>query len=120
MLAPDILLEDILLQQPELKIEQTEIKRDKLLGVGGFAAVYSGKYNMKQIALKTFSSSLDATTLPYKNLRKELKVLCRLRHPNILSCLGFTLRPEPTLCIELAPEGSLETVLENAQSYAGN
>ena len=116
--APDILLNDILLYQPELEVLEKHVKREKLLGVGGFAAVYSGQYNRKQIALKTFSSSLDASTLPYKNLRKELKVLCRIRHPNILSVVGFCVRPEPTLCIELAPEGSLETVLENAQTYS--
>ena len=63
-----------------------------------------------------WSSSLDGSVLPYKNLRKELKVLLKIKHPSILSCVGFTLKPSPTLIIEYAPEGSLETILENSET----
>ena len=77
-IAPDILLDDVLLYQPELEILHHHIRREKLLGVGGFAAVYAAVYKRKQIAIKIFSSSLDASTLPYKNLRKaEFKIICR-------------------------------------------
>ena len=93
-------------------------KREKVLGVGGFASVYRGIYKKKTVAFKTFSSSLDATTLPYKNLRKELKVVSRIRHPYIVSVLGFYLRPDPTLCVELAEEGSLEQILENRSEFS--
>ena len=111
-LAPDIELKDM---NSELRIDEKDIEKQKMLGAGGFAAVFKGIYKGDhEVALKTFSSSLDNSVLPYKNLRKELKVLLKIKHKSIVSCLGFTIKPDPTLVIEYAPEGSLETLLENS------
>ena len=75
LLAPDIELKDM---DEKLFINFENIKTEKKLGVGGFAAVYKGIYRDEPVACKTFSSNLDSSVLPYKNLRKELKVLLQV------------------------------------------
>ena len=49
-IAPDIELKDM----QNLFIDDKFIKTEKILGVGGFAAVYLGSYNNEKVALKSF------------------------------------------------------------------
>ena len=49
-IAPDIELKDM----QNLFIDDKFIKTEKILGVGGFAAVYLGSYNAEKVALKSF------------------------------------------------------------------
>ena len=49
-IAPDIELKDM----QNLFIDDKFIKTEKILGVGGFAAVYLGSYNDEKVALKSF------------------------------------------------------------------
>lgn len=52
-IAPDIELKDM----QNLFIDDKFIKTEKILGVGGFAAVYLGSYNDEKVALKSFRLS---------------------------------------------------------------
>ncbi|CBY34790.1 unnamed protein product [Oikopleura dioica] len=123
-LLPEVFLKDFTVVNPELRTSTKNFIRKEVLGVGGFATVYKGELTRGQmrvdVALKVFASGgSEMTAYPYQNLRKELKVLTSLLEPRcdqILSILGFAVKPEPTLIIELAPHGSLETLIESKKS----
>jgi serine/threonine protein kinase len=42
---------------------------------------------------------------------QEVRVLARLRHPNLILFMGYTLRPEPCIVSEYMPRGSLFSIM---------
>lgn len=76
----------------------------KFLGCGGQGAVFSGKLNNEDVAVKKVS---DIKETDIKNLRK-------LNHPNIVKFKGVCTQP-PCFCIvmEFCPYGPLYDLLKN-------
>src|SRR3990167_7170533 len=67
----------------------------KKLGEGGFGTVYEGTVAGQPVALKQLTSSHARV---HENFRKELDVMCKLRHPNIVLLLGAVIQPDQ-LCL---------------------
>lgn len=113
-IAPDIVMEDV---AEHLRIEEgklmLKISRSALLGDGAFGAVYRASYNMKPVAAKVFHPGSENN--PYRLLRQEVLFLRNLHHPSIISMVGACMKPM-ALIMELAPLGSLSTLLNSRQA----
>jgi len=116
--APDIMLHDVdadlLLSQDEITYEDTD---SSTLGSGGFGKVVRGKCRGQAVAIKFYIQSDESEPLRhYREARKELNVLRRVRqHPFLISVIGVSLRPL-CLVLELAEQGALTEILVQRKS----
>ncbi|KAL3833546.1 hypothetical protein ACJIZ3_008282 [Penstemon smallii] len=87
------------------------------VGHGSFAVVYRGVWNSSEVAVKVYSGNQcnEQTLLDYK---KEIDMMRRLRHPNVLLFMGAVCSEEKLAMVtEYLPRGSLFRVLhKNNQS----
>ncbi len=101
-----------------------------VLGAGGAAKVYRGRYRGESVAIKMIWS-VDITADIVAAFREEVMICAKLsRHKNIVHVKGFSIMP-PALCVvmELCNAGSLfdllrqfreeELVAEEAERNAG-
>ena len=128
--------------------DEAEVKLGKLLGQGGFAAVYEARWRGTLVAVKVFesrelgdfqrmddqttgwtsyssqgTSTIGDTVLqPHASgardtradpsFAREVVLLSKLRHPNILAIYAFVPGPRAMLVMELGILGSLKALLE--------
>lgn len=96
-----------------LEIDKAELKECEVIGVGGFGRVYRGTWRREEVALKkVIRESRETAESARDRVRREAKLLCLLRHPNIILLKGVCLQ-EPSMCLimEYARGGSLFKVL---------
>lgn len=139
-LVPELFMTDfparLFLDHSLLEYSQEE---SNILGQGGSGTViYRGQYHSQPVALKMFlfkkchqeSISSDTDTMmkhlqsadacrSFLEFRQEATLLRSLQHPCIVSLLGISIHP---LCfaLQLAPLGSLNTVLEEKTKVSGS
>ena len=86
----------------------------KAIGKGRFGNVYccKDKRSGKQVALKVlFKQELEACGV-VRQLKREIEVHCRLRHPNVVRCYGFFVDPHRVYVVmALAQGGDLHRYL---------
>jgi len=83
------------------------------LGEGSFGAVYKGKWNEKNVALKKLVVEVLSKE-EEAEFKGEALVQAGLHHENIVELIGICLeRAKYTLVMELMPKGSLYAVLKN-------
>ena len=88
----------------------------KELGHGGYAIVYAATWRCSPVAVKVLHPSVrQASESLNAALAKEVLLMSRIRHPNVLSVFGFCLRP-PMLLLELGTRGSLAALLRSDAS----
>eukprot|EP01130_Rhizamoeba_saxonica_P015439 TRINITY_DN6924_c0_g1_i2.p1 TRINITY_DN6924_c0_g1~~TRINITY_DN6924_c0_g1_i2.p1 ORF type:complete len:466 (+),score=106.76 TRINITY_DN6924_c0_g1_i2:1345-2742(+) len=98
-------------------INYDDIDIGKEIGVGGFAIVYKGVYDGKEVAVKQLSiveSAGDASFSEYfAEFRREVWLMSGLDHPNIVILLGVVNKP---LCmiLEFCSGGDLYGYVHNA------
>ncbi|KAF9616909.1 hypothetical protein IFM89_032871 [Coptis chinensis] len=84
---------------------------------GSCAVVYRGIWNGSDIAVKVYTDNdyRESTLLDYK---KEIDIMKRLRHPNVLLFMGAVYSPERLAIVtEFLPRGSLfKTLHRNSQA----
>eukprot|EP00127_Corallochytrium_limacisporum_P002591 Clim_evm27s134 gene=Clim_evmTU27s134 len=80
------------------------------LGRGSFGVVFEGMYFGSPVAIKQLVHMPKDLLADF---RREVSVMKRLRHPNIMLFIGATVSPDP-LCIvtELCEKGSLQSVMD--------
>ena len=85
----------------------------RLLGRGGFGAVYRGRLAGLDVAVKRLR--LDPSQpQAAEDFRRELRVLCGLRHKHVVQFLGAcTTGPDLCLVMDFCSNGSLYGVLHN-------
>lgn len=93
-------------------------KVDNILGEGAFGVVYKGIWKYTPVAIKRLkcSSNADKTgeklCIEINQLRNELQLLNRYRHPNILPLYAFGMNDKvPCLVYEFVNGGSLQSRL---------
>lgn len=92
----------ILLHPQDVRYQEDE---ESLLGKGGYAEVYGGKFKgKKSIAVKKYLSRFSEQGLC--ELQFEAKMHCRLKHPCIVKFLGTCLQPVMALMVEKTPLSS--------------
>ncbi|KAN0014456.1 hypothetical protein ACTFIU_000774 [Dictyostelium citrinum] len=92
------------------EISETEITTESILGDGSFGTVYKGRCRLKDVAVKVMLKQVDQKTLT--DFRKEVAIMSKIFHPNIVLFLGAcTSTPgKLMICTELM-KGNLESLL---------
>lgn len=99
------------------RIPNEHIKLEHQIGEGSFGRVYKAKWNHIDVAVKFIgmedvsinSSGLIRNT---EELEKEVRIMTKLRHPNIVLLLGVVMSPRPAIVQEFCIRGSLYSVLQ--------
>lgn len=115
--VPDIMFHDVdadlLLSHDDISYEDTD---GNILGSGGYGKVVRGQYKGRAVAIKFYKNDMIDPLRHYREVRKELNVLRRVRHhPFLISVIGVTLRPL-CLVLELAEGGTLMSIFQRGDS----
>lgn len=105
--------EQNILGPPE--IDSGEIHREYVLGDGSFGAVYKGSCRQKDVAVKVLFRQFDEKSL--RAFRKEVAIMSKIFHPNIVLFLGActSIPGQLMICTELL-SSNLESLLLNPQN----
>jgi serine/threonine protein kinase len=105
------------------QVDPSRLELGPLLGRGASAKVYQAKYMGESVAAKLFSEAGQAPGLDLSVLRREVRLIARLRHGSIISLRGMCLDPRSKdargtplgvcLVTQLAKHGSIHSVLNN-------
>lgn len=84
-------------------MESRSVRFLRKIGVGGYGEVYLAEWEGIEVAVKRFVSER-----PEKNFLKEIEVISRLDHPNILAFIGAIVEPSyQCLITEYVPLGNV-------------
>ncbi|KAL7188809.1 hypothetical protein ACSBR1_038627 [Camellia fascicularis] len=103
----------------DYEIHWDDLQLREEIGQGSFASVYHGIWNGSDVAVKVYFGNEygEGTLLDYK---KEIDIMRRLRHPNVLLFMGAVYSGEKeklAIVSEFLPRGSLfKTLHKNNQS----
>jgi hypothetical protein len=110
---------------PELGtfVEPHRVSSLQRIGEGGAGTIWRGVLDGSAVALKSFAKNaahmnererqqeFDARLI---ELSREIAMMSRLQHRNVIALLGFTVHEQwPAMIIELAPHGSLYSMLRS-------
>jgi len=107
------------------EVDASEITTHEKLGEGGQAVVVRGVWNGIEVAIKqprvptgasrgkkdTFGSS-SAMDSFNQAVRREVRALSRVRHPNVIRLHGACFDPAPMVLMDYAPSGTLQDALD--------
>lgn len=95
----------------EWEIPFKELAFGPRIGRGGYGEVYRGMWGGTEVAIKMlFTDNMSAKLIT--DLRNEVELLCKLRHPNIVLFMGACTEPEtPCIVTEYLGRGSLANIL---------
>ena len=93
-------------------IDFDELKFLDRIGRGAYSEVYRGMYRETDVAIKMIHGDITIAEESLAAFEKEVNILRRIRHPNVLQFMGACRQP-PYLCIvsEFEPNGSLFKIL---------
>eukprot|EP01125_Pyxidicula_operculata_P014889 TRINITY_DN5012_c1_g1_i1.p1 TRINITY_DN5012_c1_g1~~TRINITY_DN5012_c1_g1_i1.p1 ORF type:complete len:841 (-),score=158.73 TRINITY_DN5012_c1_g1_i1:342-2864(-) len=95
---------------PNILVDPSEVTLEpSILGKGSFATVYKGEWRKTTIALKIFNSN----TQDVMDFAKEVSIMLKLRHPNIVSIMGILSKPRFAILCEYMERGSLSDIIHN-------
>ncbi|KAG8059463.1 hypothetical protein GUJ93_ZPchr0002g23247 [Zizania palustris] len=99
----EIALEDV----AEFEIQWEEITIGERIGLGSFGEVYRGEWHGTEVAVKKFLQQ-DFSSDALEEFRTEVRIMKRLRHPNVVLFMGaITRAPNLSIVTEFLPRGSL-------------
>lgn len=87
------------------------------LGSGGFADVFEGTYDRKQVALKKMKPTTKNPAATQEAFESEL-LLLSLHHPHVIKLIAVEREPEPIVILEFIPGAvDLQTRINQENSY---
>lgn len=97
----------------EWEIPMSELTFGPRIGRGGYGEVFRGLWSGTEVAIKMlFTDNMSAKLI--SDLRNEVELLCKLRHPNIVLFMGACTEPEtPCIVTEYLGRGSLANILQD-------
>ncbi|XP_022719233.1 serine/threonine-protein kinase EDR1-like isoform X1 [Durio zibethinus] len=110
----DQLFDDVDVGECEIPWEDLDI--GERIGLGSYGEVYNADWNGTEVAVKKFLDQ-DFSGAALAEFKREVRIMRRLRHPNVLLFIGAVTRP-PNLSIitEFLPRGSLYKILHRPHS----
>jgi len=95
----------------EWEVPLSEISLGVRIGRGGYGQVFRGNWRGTEVAVKMlFNDNVNLKLII--DLRKEVDLLCKLRHPNIVLFMGACTEPaSPCIVTEFLSRGSLANIL---------
>lgn len=99
--------------QPGQRLFEYEIIR--LLGQGGFAAVYEARDRMleRRVAIKQLLLEKTKSELSVKRFMQEARIVAALEHPNVVTIYGLRIEDKRIyMILEYLPGGSLQGLIE--------
>ncbi|KAM7277959.1 hypothetical protein ACFE04_005093 [Oxalis oulophora] len=111
----DRIFDDVDVGQCEIPWEDIEI--GERIGLGSYGEVYHAEWNGTEVAVKKFLDQ-DFSGAALAEFKSEMRIMRRLRHPNIVLFMGAVTRP-PHLSIisEYLPRGSLYQILHRPHCH---
>ncbi|CAJ1976199.1 unnamed protein product [Sphenostylis stenocarpa] len=105
----DQILDDV--DVGECEIPWEDLVLGQRIGIGSYGEVYQADMNGTEVAVKKFLDQ-DFSGAALSEFKREVRIMRRLRHPNIVLFMGAVTRP-PNLSIisEYLPRGSLYRLL---------
>ena len=99
------------------RIAYDHIKLEQKIGEGSFGRVFKATWNHIDVAVKFIGAQdIDVTSSglihSLEELEKEVSIMTKLRHPNIVLLLGVVMTPRPAIVQEFCVRGSLYAVLQ--------
>ncbi|KAF9643197.1 kinase-like protein [Thelephora ganbajun] len=110
-----------MLPKPYIVSEGLSRTGDVPMASGGYANVWMGELTRNsgpmRVCIKTMKvPTKDGSEKIEKTWREEVSVWMRLKHPNVVQCLGATANP-PQIIVEWMPEGEvMECVQKNSKA----
>ncbi|XP_055960489.1 probable serine/threonine-protein kinase SIS8 isoform X2 [Mercurialis annua] len=103
----DVPLDDV----AECEIPWEEITLGERIGLGSYGEVYRGDWHGTEVAVKRFlDQGISVESL--EEFRSEVRIMRRLRHPNVVLFMGAVTRaPNLSIITEFLPRGSLYRLL---------
>lgn len=101
----------------------SELRIKNAIGRGPKSIVYAAEWGGKEVAIKNLNLP-DAVDANANEILKaeltefvaEIRVMSKLRHPNIIDYVGFSTTPRCLIVQELAPNGDLRSYLEGLRT----
>ncbi|XP_065851652.1 serine/threonine-protein kinase EDR1 [Euphorbia lathyris] len=95
----------------ECEIPWEDLDIGERIGLGSYGEVYHADWNGTEVAVKKFLDQ-DFSGAALAEFKREVRIMRRLRHPNVVLFMGAVTRP-PHLSIitEFLPRGSLYRIL---------
>jgi GTPase SAR1 family protein len=99
----------------ETALAPADLEIGRELGRGAFATVRLGVYKGQEVAIKQLQLKDDKTSSEmFEEFRREVWLMSRLQHENIVRLLGVSLRPEPSMVMEYMNGGHLFSYLHRS------
>ncbi|KAK1616086.1 hypothetical protein QYE76_021603 [Lolium multiflorum] len=100
----------------EYEISWEDLEIGDRIGLGSYGEVYHADWNGTEVAVKKFLDQ-DVSGVALEQFKCEVRIMSRLRHPNVVLFLGYVTHP-PNLSIltEYLPRGSLYRLLHRPNS----
>ncbi|KAF9667544.1 hypothetical protein SADUNF_Sadunf15G0034200 [Salix dunnii] len=103
----DAVMDDV----AECEIPWDEIAMGERIGLGSYGEVYRGDWHGTEVAVKRFLDQ-DITGESLEEFRSEVRIMKRVRHPNVVLFMGAVTRaPNLSIVTEFLPRGSLYRLL---------
>ena len=83
-----------------LEIDSTDVKLHEVIGRGAFGVVYKGYWKGREVAVKMLSIAYGNDEKLLKTFKKEVEVLAKLQHPNIVHLFGACASPPSVFLVE--------------------
>ncbi|XP_015875493.3 serine/threonine-protein kinase EDR1 isoform X1 [Ziziphus jujuba] len=95
----------------ECEIPWEDLVLGERIGLGSYGEVYHADWNGTEVAVKKFLDQ-DFSGAALAEFKREVRIMRRLRHPNVVLFMGAVTRP-PNLSIitEFLPRGSLYRII---------
>eukprot|EP01125_Pyxidicula_operculata_P016503 TRINITY_DN5688_c0_g1_i3.p1 TRINITY_DN5688_c0_g1~~TRINITY_DN5688_c0_g1_i3.p1 ORF type:complete len:1111 (-),score=167.20 TRINITY_DN5688_c0_g1_i3:172-3504(-) len=96
--------ENILVDSAQVKVNYKEV-----LGKGSSAVVYKGSWRKTNVAVKI----IQANRADKIEFIKEVSIMLKLRHPNIVAIMGIVARPHLAILSEYMERKSVSTIIND-------
>jgi len=96
------------------RFDPDDLKKETLLGRGGFGAVFKGSYRGRDVAIKEVLNQEYMTVEDVGEFKKEVEILETFHHESIVEFIGAVFIPgKLSIVMEYCPYGSLDAAMKD-------